>query len=158
MGKNVAKPLIFAVSGYKNTGKTTLIQKIIPILTEKGYAVAVVKHDGHEFESDVPGTDSYKHQKAGAYGTAVFSGDQFLVTKRIPEVTVEMLFPFFPEADIILLEGMKDSDYPKYVCTSPEENAAPEEVAEQILGWYRKREDVSEEHISENSKKSDIVS
>nr|WP_317379190.1 molybdopterin-guanine dinucleotide biosynthesis protein B [uncultured Faecalimonas sp.] len=145
MGKNVGKPLIFAVSGYKNTGKTTLIQKIIPLLTEKGYAVAVVKHDGHEFESDVPGTDSYKHQKAGAYGTAVFSGNQFLVTKRIQEVTVEMLLSFFPEADIILIEGMKDSDYPKYVCTSPKGNAEPEEVAEQILRCYRNREGVSGE-------------
>lgn len=145
MGENVGKPLIFAVSGYKNTGKTTLIQKIIPLLTEKGYAVAVVKHDGHEFESDVPGTDSYKHQKAGAYGTAVFSGNQFLVTKRIPEVTVEMLLSFFTEADIILIEGMKDSDYPKYVCTSLKGNAEPEEVAEQILRCYRNPEGVSGE-------------
>lgn len=145
MGKNAEKPLIFAVSGYKNTGKTTLIQKIIPILTEKGYKVAVIKHDGHEFESDVPGTDSYRHQKAGAYGTAVFSGTQFLVTKRIPKITVEMLLPFFPEADIILMEGMKDSDYPKYVCTSPKENAAPEEVAAQILRLFRKMTEVSDQ-------------
>ena len=48
MGKNVIQPVIFAVSGYKNTGKTTLITGIIPILTEKGYQVAVIKHDGHE--------------------------------------------------------------------------------------------------------------
>ena len=120
MGKNVIQPVIFAVSGYKNTGKTTLITGIIPILAEKGYQVAVIKHDGHEFESDVPGTDSYQHQKAGAYGTAVFSKSQFLVTKRVPEITAEMLLPFFPEAD-------------KYICTSPQENATPDEVAERIL-------------------------
>ena len=102
MGKNVIQPVIFAVSGYKNTGKTTLITGIIPILAEKGYQVAVIKHDGHEFESDVPGTDSYQHQKAGAYGTAVFSKSQFLVTKRVPEITAEMLLPFFPEADRFL--------------------------------------------------------
>lgn len=143
MGKNVGKPLIFAVSGYKNTGKTTLIQKIIPLLTEKGYAVAVIKHDGHEFESDVPGTDSYQHQKAGAYGTAVFSENQFLVTKRIPKITIEMLLPFFPEADIILVEGMKDSAYPKYVCTAPEKNAAPKEVVQQILQCYAKNKEIA---------------
>lgn len=133
MGKNVIQPVIFAVSGYKNTGKTTLITGMIPILTEKGYQVAVIKHDGHEFESDVPGTDSYQHQKAGAYGTAVFSKSQFLVTKRVSEITAEMLLPFFPEADIILIEGLKDSSYPKYICTSPQENATPDEVAERIL-------------------------
>lgn len=133
MGENAVRPVIFAVSGYKNTGKTTLITAIVPILVEKGYQVAVIKHDGHEFESDVPGTDSYQHQKAGAYGTAVFSKSQFLVTKRVPEITAEMLLPFFPEADIILIEGLKDSSYPKYICTSPQENATPDEVAERIL-------------------------
>lgn len=142
MGKNVIQPVIFAVSGYKNTGKTTLITGIIPILTEKGYQVAVIKHDGHEFESDVPGTDSYQHQKAGAYGTAVFSKSQFLVTKRVPEITAEMLLPFFPEADIILIEGLKDSSYPKYICTSPQENATPDEVAERILELLPDRKSV----------------
>ena len=101
--------------------------------------MAVIKHDGHEFESDVPGTDSYQHQKAGAYGTAVFSKSQFLVTKRVPEITAEMLLPFFPEADIILIEGLKDSSYPKYICTSPQENATPDEVAKRILELLAKR-------------------
>ena len=139
MDKNVIQPVIFAVSGYKNTGKTTLITGMIPILTEKGNQVAVIKHDGHEFESDVPGTDSYQHQKAGAYGTAVFSKSQFLVTKRVSEITAEMLLPFFPEADIILIEGLKDSSYPKYICTSPQENATPDEVAKRILELLAKR-------------------
>lgn len=139
MGENAVRPLIFAVSGYKNTGKTTLITAIVPILVEKGYQVAVIKHDGHEFESDVPGTDSYQHQKAGAYGTAVFSESQFLVTKRIPKISAEMLFSFFPEADIILIEGLKDSDYSKYICTSPQENADPGEIAERILELLKKR-------------------
>ena len=66
-------PYLFAISGYKHTGKTTLITKLIPILNKKGYKVAVIKHDGHDFEGDVPGTDTYKHFQAGAYGTAVFS-------------------------------------------------------------------------------------
>ena len=59
-------PFIFAISGYKNSGKTTLITKLIPELKQRGYRVAVIKHDGHDFEADVPGTDSYRHQKAGA--------------------------------------------------------------------------------------------
>lgn len=94
MGKNVIQPVIFAVSGYKNTGKTTLITGIIPILTEKGYQVAVIKHDGHEFESDVPGTDSYQHQKAGAYGTAVFSKVSFLSQNGLRKLLQKCCFLF----------------------------------------------------------------
>ena len=48
------RQLIFAISGYKNSGKTTLIENLIPILTEYGYKVATIKHDAHDFEPDVP--------------------------------------------------------------------------------------------------------
>ena len=70
---------ILAVSGVKNSGKTTLIDRMIPFFTEKGLKVAVIKHDGHEFEADVPGTDSWKHKRAGAYGTAVFSATKYII-------------------------------------------------------------------------------
>lgn len=55
-----------------NAGKTTLITRLLPVLTDYGLKVATVKHDEHEFEGDVPGTDTYRHMKAGAFGTAVF--------------------------------------------------------------------------------------
>ena len=48
------KQFILAVSGVKNSGKTTLITKILPFLKAKGLNVAVIKHDGHDFEADVP--------------------------------------------------------------------------------------------------------
>ena len=114
-------PFVFAVSGYKNSGKTTMVTRLIPELTKRGYKVAVIKHDGHDFESDVPGTDSYRHQKAGAYGTAVFSKNRFLVTKECQGITERELFAAFPEADIILIEGLKNSSYPKYFCRYPQE-------------------------------------
>ncbi len=129
----VKKPFLFAVSGYKNTGKTTLITKLIPILQERGCQVAVIKHDGHDFESDVPGTDSFCHKKAGAYGTAVFSKNRFSVTKECKDITEKELALLFPEADIILLEGFKNSEHPKYVCNYPEEVPEPKEVADIIM-------------------------
>lgn len=104
---------VIAICGIKNSGKTTLIRKLIPELINLGYRVATIKHDGHEFESDVPGTDSYYHQKAGAYATAVYSNGQFMITKRTSGITNEMLMEFFPEADLILIEGCKDCEYPK---------------------------------------------
>lgn len=63
---------IFAISGVKNSGKTTLITRLLPILSGQGLLVATIKHDGHDFNADVPGTDTYRHFHAGAYGTAIF--------------------------------------------------------------------------------------
>ena len=131
-GKKKA-PFLFAVSGFKNTGKTTMITRLIPELNRRGYKVAVVKHDGHDFESDVPGTDSYRFQKAGAYGTAVYSSRRFMVAKECREPHITMLLQAFGEADIILIEGLKDSSYPKYICNYPLElPVSAEELADRI--------------------------
>lgn len=75
---------IIAISGVKNSGKTTLIEHLLPELNTLGIWTAVIKHDGHDFEPDVPGTDSYRIRKAGAYGTAVFSASKYLLVKEIP--------------------------------------------------------------------------
>ena len=107
------KPLIFAISGVKNSGKTTLITQLLPLLSAQGLAAATIKHDGHDFDADIPGTDTYRHFHAGAYGTAIFSDSKFMVVKRQPHMTEEQLITWFPEADLILLEGFKTCPYPK---------------------------------------------
>ncbi len=106
-------PKLLAISGVKNSGKTSLIIKIIPRLVNYGLRVATIKHDGHDFNADVPNTDSYSHKAAGAFGTAVFSSNKFLVVKDTNAASAATLAQFFPEADIIILEGFKDSSYPK---------------------------------------------
>ena len=55
-----------------NAGKTTLITRLLPVLTDYGLKVATVKYDGHEFEGDVPGTDTYRHMKAEPLGRQCF--------------------------------------------------------------------------------------
>lgn len=134
------KPFIYAISGYKNSGKTTLITKLVPLLTEKGYKVAVIKHDGHDFSGDVPGTDTFRQHQAGAYGTAVYSSRHFMVNKKCASVTEKELIPLFPEADIILIEGLKHSDYPKYICDYPNKIVNPQEIellADKIAAYTR---------------------
>lgn len=104
---------VLAVSGSKNTGKTTLLERLVSLLASRGIRAAVIKHDGHEFEADVPGTDSFRMKQAGAYGTVVYSGSKFSMVKEQPGLQADAFFSFFPEADLILLEGQKQSDYPK---------------------------------------------
>jgi molybdopterin-guanine dinucleotide biosynthesis adapter protein len=111
--RNKKKPILIAVSGVKNSGKTTLIIKLIPKLISLGYKVATIKHDGHDFKSDIEGTDSYKHKEAGAYGSAIFSKTKLMVVKEQKQTCEKELINYFPEADIILLEGFKNSSYPK---------------------------------------------
>lgn len=107
------KQRILAVSGVKNFGKTTLITKLLTELKKRGLEVAVIKHDGHDFQADVPDTDSWKYAQAGACGTCVFSEQKHMVIKYMSALSTEKLIQTFPEADVILLEGVKYSEYPK---------------------------------------------
>ena len=107
------KQFILAVSGVKNSGKTTLITKLLPELKKRGLRVAVIKHDGHDFEADVPSTDSWKYAQAGADGTCVFSSGKHMIIKYASVPSVVELIGAFPDADLILLEGFKYSEYPK---------------------------------------------
>ena len=134
------KQLVYAVCGFKKTGKTTLVSGVVRLLTGRGYQVAVIKHDGHDFEGDVPGTDSWQHMAAGAYGTAVFSEGHYLVHKKNTSISAEALMEMFPEADIILIEGMKDCTWPKYYCRDAAASAdAIPYVVDEIERLYKER-------------------
>lgn len=104
---------IIAICGVKNSGKTTLIEKLVASMSKEEKKVAVIKHDGHDFACDIPGTDSYRMTEAGAYGTAVYSKYRMFVHKVGTGEEERELFEMFPEADIIFVEGLKDSSYPK---------------------------------------------
>ena len=103
---------VLAVAGVKNSGKTTLMERLTAGLTGRGLQVAVIKHDGHAFAPDRPGTDTARALEAGAYGCAVFDGGKYQLVKRVP-VSERELMGHFPEADLILLEGFKASAWPK---------------------------------------------
>ena len=104
---------IIAVCGRKNSGKTSLLVKIIEKLAETNRKAAVIKHDGHDFECDIPETDSYKLKRAGAYGTAVYSENRIFIHKDREAERAEELIKLFPEAEVIFIEGLKSSSYPK---------------------------------------------
>lgn len=107
------KPVVFAVSGIKNSGKTTLIEKLVTALTHQGYQVGVIKHDGHEFVADHEGTDSFRHKKAGAKNVIVYSKTKLMMIEETEEPDIEALLALQKHMDVILLEGMKYSKFPK---------------------------------------------
>jgi molybdopterin-guanine dinucleotide biosynthesis protein MobB len=106
-------PPVVAVCGAKNSGKTTLLEGVLPILKEWGIRTAVIKHDGHDFAPDVPGTDSFRLREAGAYGTAVYSDRRYMLTAERSSPALEEIAAAFRDADLILLEGGKQMPCPK---------------------------------------------
>ncbi len=100
------------ITGVKNSGKTTLMEKLIQALSARGLKVASIKHDAHQFVADTPGTDSYRHKAAGAFASVIFDQDKFLLVKD-GSFNVPDMFPFFEGADIVLIEGAKQTPYPK---------------------------------------------
>lgn len=133
--KRAEKPVILAISGVKNTGKTTLMEALVRLLSEKGLQVAVIKHDGHTFSADVPGTDTARHLAAGAVGTAVFDSEKYQTVHRKPTDEKE-LFSLFPEADVILLEGFKSSEWPKIEIVRRETGKGPVCPEKNLLAYY----------------------
>ena len=111
---SLKRPAVLAVSGAHNSGKTTLLEKLIPLLRARGLKVGVIKHDGHDFTPDVPGTDSFRLREAGAEGVAVFSGSRYLLTEEFRLNEQDLLALFERHGyDLVLMEGFKESGWPK---------------------------------------------
>lgn len=106
-------PKIFCVSAVKDSGKTGLIIKLINEFIRDGYKVAVIKHDGHDYVMDYEGTDTSRFSKAGAVVSAIYSKRQYSVNGQGGR-SLEEMFALIPkECDIIIVEGAKQSYYPK---------------------------------------------
>jgi len=117
MNKNSphSRPAIICVSGLKNSGKTALIEALIPLLAKEGVRTAVIKHHGHGFAGEIPdrpGTDTYRFLAGGAYGTVIYDDETFAMVKR-ETASIDSLIALFPDADLILIEGAKAGDFPR---------------------------------------------
>lgn len=151
-------PVFSAICGIKNSGKTTLTEGIIRTLTARGLRTAVIKHDGHEFECDIAGTDSSRFVEAGAFGAAVFSRGQIFVRKtgKYPDTqdtsgTMRLLRELtgaFPEADVILAEGLKGLPVPKIEVVR---SAISQKPASNPEGRFLVVSDLSESEIGEKT-------
>jgi molybdopterin-guanine dinucleotide biosynthesis protein B len=106
---------IVSIVGKSNTGKTTLLEKLIPELVKRGYRVATIKHNMHGFDIDHEGKDSWRHKKAGANITIVSSPHQLALIQDVDHnySLDEIRDKYIKNADIILTEGYKGNPFPK---------------------------------------------
>lgn len=110
----MAIPIVSIIS-KKGTGKTTLIQKLIPELKSRGFKVGTVKHDTHGFDIDHEGKDTWKHKQAGAETVVISSPWKISIIKDVAEEKSldYIVEQYFPDTDIVLTEGYKKAGKPQ---------------------------------------------
>lgn len=106
---------IISIVGKSDSGKTTLIVKLVKELKRRGYKVGTIKHDYHGFEIDKEGKDSWRHGQAGSDTVAISSPTKLALIKRVEEEAPldELGSLFFDDVDIVLTEGYKSGPMPK---------------------------------------------
>jgi molybdopterin-guanine dinucleotide biosynthesis adapter protein len=107
---------VFGFAGWSGSGKTVLIERVIPLLTGRGLEVSLIKRAHHEFDVDVPGKDSYRHRLAGCREVMVSSSVRWAHMHELrgaPEQTLQQLAERISPCDLLLVEGFKREAIPK---------------------------------------------
>lgn len=106
---------VISIVGKSNSGKTSLLVKIIRNLSKKGYRIGTIKHYNHKFEIDYPGKDSYRHFHAGSDATIIVSPEKLALVKRLskPLFLNSIIKNFFQGFDLVITEGFKQEHKPK---------------------------------------------
>lgn len=110
---------LFGVVGWKNSGKTTLVARLVTELRARGFSVSTMKHAHHAFDLDQPGRDSYKHREAGAHEVLISSGNRWALMHELQsedEYKLDALLTKMSPVDIIIIEGFKREPHAKIEC------------------------------------------
>jgi len=106
---------IISIVGRSKSGKTSLIEQLIPEFIKRGYRVATIKHHGNDFPIDHEGKDSWRHKAAGAHTVVISSPQKIALIEDSPhDLSLdELATRFIRGADIIIAEGFKREGHPK---------------------------------------------
>ena len=145
---------VFGVTGWKNAGKTTLVERLVAEFVRRGWRVSTIKHAHHDVDVDQPGRDSYRHRAAGAGEVAVVGGLRYAIMREQAEATLAEILARLAPADLVLIEGYKRESHPKIevragqapslAAEDPNVVAIASDVqpAETHLPWFR-RDDIA---------------
>lgn len=107
---------VFGVTGWKNTGKTHLTERLVAEFTLQGLQVSTIKRTHHNLDLDRPGTDSFRHRSAGAQEVILASDDRWALmreTKGKKPADLDQLLARMAPVDLVLVEGFKTAGHPK---------------------------------------------
>ena len=119
---------VFGITGYSNSGKTTLIEKLIPHFVAQGLSVSLIKHAHQGFDVDKPGKDSYRHRQAGAREVMLVSDQRWVLMHEMREEGEPQLaaqIARLSPCDLVLIEGYKASGIPKLEVHRPANGKPP---------------------------------
>ncbi|MEK7241184.1 MAG: molybdopterin-guanine dinucleotide biosynthesis protein B [Planctomycetota bacterium] len=125
MGDSRKVPFV-AIVGRKKIGKTSLIERLLPLLKKGGYRVGVLKYDVREFQIDYPGKDTYRSYQAGADSVLISSSDKLAFIKGLDSAPPlkRLINKYFSDTDLVLIEGYKGHDCPEIHLLEPSEAAS----------------------------------
>ena len=107
---------MIGIAGWKKSGKTTLVVRLIEEFTRRGLKVASVKHAHHDFQIDDAETDSARHRRAGAAQVAVVSARRWALIGELgdaPEPDLAEVMAWLGPCDLVIVEGYKSAAIPK---------------------------------------------
>ena len=107
---------IYGVTGWKNAGKTGLMERLVAEITSRGLSVSTIKHDHHSFDVDHPGKDSHRHRVAGAHEVLLASKNRIALMQELrdhEEPELAHLLTRLSPVDLVLIEGYKRDRHPK---------------------------------------------
>ncbi|MFW6077212.1 MAG: molybdopterin-guanine dinucleotide biosynthesis protein B [Hyphomicrobiales bacterium] len=113
---------VIGIAGYKESGKTTLVERLVREFTARGLAVATVKHAHHAFDIDHKGRDSWRHRVAGAHEVAIVSDRMWAIIHPLhsePEPNLDEVLAMMAPSDLVVVEGYKRETYPKIEVRGP---------------------------------------
>ena len=119
---------IVGICGPAGSGKTTLIEQLLPMIRARGLRVSVIKHAHAGFDIDKPGKDSFRHRQAGAFEVLVASGHRLAKLREfesVAEPTVHQLVAELIECDWVIVEGLEHADVPKVELVDPARRDRP---------------------------------
>ena len=109
-------PRIIGVAGWKNSGKTTLVERLVAELSRRGHAVSTIKHAHHDADVDREGTDSFRHRSAGAREVLLATGRRWALMHELrgsDEPSLDDLLAHLSPCDFVIVEGYKGGSHPK---------------------------------------------
>ena len=107
---------VFGIVGWKNSGKTGLLERLVDDITNRGFSVSTMKHAHHNFDVDQKGKDSFRHRKAGAHQVFLSSDARWVLMTELREslkLTMEEQLGKMDPVDLVLIEGFKTNDHLK---------------------------------------------
>jgi molybdopterin-guanine dinucleotide biosynthesis adapter protein len=120
-------PKLVAIVGKSNSGKTTLITRLLPLFSQSGLKVGSIKHTHHQVELDKPGKDSWKHRSAGSSRVLLITGSNLALFSKVDSdpTLKELAELYFSDLDLVVSEGFKNEDCLKLEIFRSSNNKSP---------------------------------